>query len=142
MAPKEELGDRLAAPRSGVAGEVVHVHADELVGQLPGEPAAESPRVVERFLPVREGVFDGATKKIRHLAATLLPQVLPDHVDAERQREPRLAAPPFPEVEHPMEPRAGVSELAFVNEEPRIDGPCEDLLGNPVEWDDAVLKIS
>ena len=54
----EQLGHRLAAFLAVVAREVVHVHADEAVGEVVVEATAELLRVRHRASPVREADLD------------------------------------------------------------------------------------
>src|SRR5262245_66696502 len=51
LAATKELGDRLAPLLAVVLGQLVDVHAHELVGELRGQAAAVPERVGERPLP-------------------------------------------------------------------------------------------
>src|SRR5437016_2220649 len=80
----QELGDRLAPLLAVVAREVVHVHADEAVGERRVEPAPEAERVLHRPLAVRETRLDRCAQDLRQVVQLLRPEVATRDVDAER----------------------------------------------------------
>src|SRR5207245_4909774 len=51
------------------------------------------------------------------LAHQFLPEVAPDHVAAERERQPGFLVPPLAHVHPKAQTSVAVSQLAFVNEE-------------------------
>src|SRR5205085_2928129 len=116
--------------------EIVHVHADELVGPLFVEATAELLRVFDSLSPVRERVRDAIVQQLRYLADHLGPQVAPDDVAAERQRESTGAiGPPLAEIDDLPQPVIGVRELAFVNQKAGIRFSGRDELLDLVERD-------
>src|SRR5579885_3421902 len=56
-----------------------------------------------------------------------------DGVAAKRQRQSGLFAPPFAEIDHAVESRFGIGELAFVDDEPGLVASFEDLRNDLIE---------
>src|SRR5512132_4124739 len=83
----QELADRAPPLFAVVLGQLVHVHADEAVGQLVVEAATELERVLERTLAVVEARADRLGEHVGQLAQRVGPEVAPRHVRAERQRQ-------------------------------------------------------
>ena len=97
----EEQPDRLPPAVAVVERQVVHVHADEPVGLRLVEPAAELHRVLERLVAMVERVRDAVVQQPRDASRIALgPEIAPDDVAAERQRQPAGAVgPPLAEVD-------------------------------------------
>ena len=104
-----------------------------------GPPTVESARVlkgmVESVVPVREPVFDGAAEGPGDSADLLAPEVAPDDVAPERQREAGLLLPPAAEVDDLVEPVVAERQLSLVDQEPGRGVARRHLLLDPVEWD-------
>ena len=60
-------------------------------------------------------------------------QVLAHHVAAERKRQARLAVPPLAEVDDEVQAAIAERELAFVDEETRVDLAIDDRVFDLVE---------
>src|SRR5688572_5974684 len=58
--------------------QIVHVHADELVGLLAIESSPELLRVLDRVLPVLQCVGDAVVEQLRHLPDHLGTEIAPD----------------------------------------------------------------
>src|SRR5436190_22077683 len=84
--------DGLAPALAVAERQVVHVHADELVGLFLVEAAPELLRVVDRVFPVRQRVGDAVVEGLRYFPDHPGTEVATDDVAAERQRQ---AAGPF-----------------------------------------------
>ena len=100
LAAAEELGHRLPTLVAVVLGQLVHVHADEAVGEPGLEPAPELERVLERFLARRRARPRIDSRRTSDsVAERLLAQIPPRDVDPERQRQPGLEEPPLAQVD-------------------------------------------
>src|SRR6478736_5615807 len=86
LAAAQELANRAPALFAVVLGQLVHVHADEAVGQLVVEAAPELKRVLERTLSVVEAREDRLGEHVGELTQGLRPEIAPRHVRAQRQR--------------------------------------------------------
>ena len=117
LRPQQQLADRLAALVAVLAGELVHVHADEAVGQLEVEAAPELERVLHRLAPVVEPGLDRLAQDVGEVEQRVGPEVAAGDVRAERQRQPGLEQPPLAEVDDLLQPFGLVGELALVDQE-------------------------
>src|SRR4029434_666307 len=90
----QELANRAPPFFAVVLGELVHVHADEAVGQLVVEAATELAGGLGRWLTVVEARADRLGEHVGELAQRVWPEIAPSHVRAERQRQPRVLATP------------------------------------------------
>src|SRR5436190_5496623 len=142
LAAPQKLGNGLPPLLAVVAREVVHVHADEAVGEGGVEAAAEPKRVLHRLRPVREPGFDRLLQYLREIVERLRPEIAPRHVDSERQRQARLEQPPLAEVDDLAQPFRLVRELAFVNQQPRVGAPGLHLVEDLVERDLAETEVA
>ena len=115
----EEGANGFASPRAIVDGPVVDVHAHEPVGQGGVETAGVAQRVVEGLLAIGPGQADAFLQEPCDQGYHLRPQVLADHVAAQREGETGLLKPPGAQVNHFMKPAVLVKELSFVDQEAR-----------------------
>src|SRR5271170_5696327 len=95
----------------------VHVHADELVGELGVHVAGELHGVLESRFAVPERIADALPDDARHLTAHLGTKSAANRVCAERQRQARLFLPPLSEINHAVQSDLRKEQLSFVNEE-------------------------
>src|SRR2546423_3053512 len=75
LAPAQQFRDRLAAFVAVVAGQLVHVHADEAVGECGVEAASESERVLHRLGAILEPGLDRLAQHLRELSEQIVPEV-------------------------------------------------------------------
>ena len=120
MRPRQQLGHGPPAGFSVVDGVGVHVHADETIGAGVVEPAAVRLRVRQRLRPVGETVLNARLQVACDVAHQGRPEVTAHHVPAERQRQPRLRAPPLAQVDPEPQPAVGVGKLALVDQQSRV----------------------
>ena len=83
---QEELGDGRPPVLAVVEGPVVHVHADEAVGQVVVQPAAVVSGVLEGVLTMVEAEPDALVQQHGEAAHDVLAEVSAHGVRAERQR--------------------------------------------------------
>jgi len=88
--PLHRLGNDLAA----IHGVMVHVHADELLGQTGIHVTRELERVIERFLVVVQSVLDALAHQPAAFVADLAGQRAQQDVGPQRQRQVELGLPP------------------------------------------------
>ena len=77
LAAAKQLGDGLAAFVAVVLGQLVHVHADELVGELRRQPSPELEGVLERLLAVLEARPDRVAEDVGERPERLCAEVAP-----------------------------------------------------------------
>ena len=99
IAAVEEELDGLATAGAVVEGEVVDVHADELVGLRAGQVAGELHGVSQRRVAVVEAKLDARVNVAADASHQLRAEVFAHDVAAERKRERGLGVPPFAEVD-------------------------------------------
>ena len=136
--PLEALAAALAVRQR----QVVDVHADEGVGARAVEAAAELQRVLDRLLAVRQRVRDAVVQQLRDLGDHLRPEVAPDDVAAERQRQPAGAlGPPLAEIDDLPQPFVLIRQLALVDQQAGLGAAVEHRLTDLVERHDDVLEV-
>src|SRR5439155_18568526 len=133
LRPAQQLAHRLAAFLAVVAGELVHVHADEAVGELRVQATPVLERMLHRLLAVVEPGLDRLAQDIRDVEQRARPKVATRDVRTERQRQPGVQQPPLAEVDDLLEPRIGIGQLALVDQQPRIGAAGDDLVDDLVE---------
>ena len=79
----QERCDRLAAAGAVVEGPVVDVHADEFIGEVAVEIAAELEGVFDGRLAMIEAVLDGGSEDVGDILADGFAEVFADAVSAE-----------------------------------------------------------
>jgi hypothetical protein len=102
----QQLAHGLPALVAVVARQLVDVHADEAVGELGVEPAAELERVLHRLVAVVEPGLDRVAEHVGELEQVLGAEVAPRDVRAQRQRQPGLEQPPLAQVDDLLQPSA------------------------------------
>src|SRR2546430_16720530 len=107
MPPAQQFGQGAPAGFSVVDGGGVPVHADETIGAGVVEPAAVRLRVRQRLRAVGETVLNARLQVACDVAHQGRPEVTAHHVPAERQRQPRLRAPPLAQVDPELQPAVG-----------------------------------
>src|SRR5438874_995295 len=142
LRPAQQLAHRLPAFLAVVAGELVHVHGDEAIGELGVQAAAELERVLHRLVAVVEPGLDRLAQNVRDVEQRARPEVATRDVRAERQRQPGVQQPPLAEVDDLLEPRIGVGQLALVDQQPRVGPAGDDLVHDPVERHLAVAEAA
>src|SRR4051794_6048961 len=138
----KKLPHRLAALVAVVAGQLVHVHADEAVGQLGVEPAAVLERVLHRLLAVVEPGLDRLAQDVGELEQRVGPKVPPGDVRAERQRQPGLEQPPFAQVDDLLQALVLIGQLSLVDQQARVGAARHDLVDDLVERHLAVAEAA
>jgi hypothetical protein len=135
VAQFEQLADGLAAVGAVVEGAVVHIHADEAVGQAGVEVAGKLHGVFEGLFAVVEGVLDAVAHGLGDDAHGVGAERAADGVAAQRQHQAGGFAPPDAEVEHLVEAAGGVGELALVDDEAGVEVAGQNLGNDLVEGD-------
>src|SRR5712671_7846716 len=116
----EEEPYRGASALAVIECPVVHVHSDERVGFAAIEPTCVSHRVIEGALPVIEPVCNALAQVARDLLLDLARHVLANDVATKRKRKTGFLEPPRTHVGDEVQPFILVSELAFVDQQPRV----------------------
>ena len=94
------------------------------------------------FFAVRQPVVDALAHDREQVALHIRRNVFSQNISAERQRQTRLALPPFAEVHDFREPCPGISELAFVNDKPRIRFAAFHRIEDLIERHDDVFEVT
>ena len=117
VAHVEQAADGFAAVGAVVEGAFVHVHADELVGRLRVEIAGKLHGVSQRFFTMIEAVLDAFAESRGDGSHQLGSEGAANGVAAERKRKAGHLSPPLAEIDHAVEARLVIGQLAFVNDE-------------------------
>src|SRR3982751_3744988 len=137
----EEQADGRATALAVVEGPVIDVHADESVCLAAIEAAGEPHGVVERALSMIESVRDALAEMPRHFLLGLARHVLANDVAAEWKRQAGFLQPPCAHVGDEVKAFVLVGELAFVDQQTRIDIAALHRLLDLIERDDYGREI-
>src|SRR5262249_30864806 len=100
---------------------IVHIHADKLICLR----TVHAPRIfqgmAQGIVAVPESVLNRTRERPRDPRNALGPEIAPDDIAPERQREARLLLPPPPEVDDRVESLGGERELPLVDQEAGLD---------------------
>src|SRR5260370_6407093 len=122
-AQAEEPADGFPALVAVIQSPVVHVHADEFVGQVPAHVARVLEGVLHGFGAVVQAELDAGGEYVRNLLPGGGFETFMNDIAAQREGQAViLAPPPDPEVFANLQTLLLPSELAFVNDQANIRG--------------------
>lgn len=141
-AGKEFLQTR-AATRTEIQGEVIDIHADKFVGTFFVHASAQGEGMTNTGLPVVESVMDTFPKGCGDGVNHGRTETAPDNISTQGQREAAgVLSPPRTQILTKGESLLGIGELAFVNDDARVDTTGKDFGLNLIEGEIDSLKRS
>src|ERR1700744_3594368 len=141
VAHVEELANRRAAVVAIVDGPLVHIHADEAVGEIGIEVARELHRVLQRSFAMIPRVLNALPQRVCGDELNIATQRTADGVATERQRKPGLLEPPDTQVKDLRQAVAAGGELTLVNDQACVKLTREDRRNDLVEWHGDRLNV-
>src|ERR1700682_5389815 len=117
----QEEANSTTTPLAVIERPVIDVHTNKRVRLAAIESARETHRVVQRILAMVETVRDARAQMPGHFLLNIPRHVLADDVSTEGKRQSGLLQPPRPHVGDEMQPVVLVCELAFVDQQSRVD---------------------
>src|SRR5687767_13147303 len=116
MGGSEKTANAFAAPLAIVQRPMVHVHADEAVGQVHAHAPRELQRMRHRFGPVVEAKLDAHGQQIRNALSVRGGESFMNDVSAQRKRQSALRfLPPRAKIMTQHQAFISKRKLAFVN---------------------------
>src|SRR5262249_43044271 len=93
------------------------------------------------FVAMRQTVVNTFAHDLEKVVLHIARDVAPQNVSAQRQRQTRLAFPPFAEIDNLMEAGLRISELTFVNDQAAIRLTFSDSIEDLIERHHDIVEI-
>src|SRR5262245_12691322 len=113
----QKFSNSCASDVAIIASKFVHVHADELAGELRVHVTRVGERISDRFVPMRKTVVDAFPDDPAEVASHRWRNILAHHVPSQGQWQPGLVLPPFTKIDDLLKTGPRVCELTFVNDQ-------------------------
>ena len=116
----QKISNSRASDLAIITSEFIHIHSDELTGEVCVHVARVRERVSHCFIAMSETVVDAFANDLAEIAANRRRNIFAHDVAAERQWQAGFAFPPFAEIDDFLEAGPRVGELPLVNDKTGI----------------------
>src|SRR5438128_5430432 len=134
MRVSQKSPDGSASELAIIASKLIHIHSNELTGELRVHVTRVGKRMTHCLVSMRQAIIDAFANNFAEIMADRCRDIFAHHISTKRQWQASLSLPPFAEIEDLLKTRSRIGELSLVHDQTRVSAAAFDCTEHLVYW--------